>query len=483
MPFFLDPIPRLGRAAVIGLGLALVGQAGAVRLDPHGVGQVLLYPYYTVNVAQQTYVSLTNTTNRAKALQVDFREGHNSRSVLSLRVYLAPYDTWTGTVFALADAVAGAGDGAALLSSDGSCTSPSFSTQAHGTVNGQPYLRFSTTAYAGDPGPQDATRTREGHVEVVALADLTGSLAAAITQGPGGTSACAVVADLEAPTAETLTPDGGLIGSGAVINVGQGTYFPYRATALDGFTSRVLVAPHVAAFDPLGEAGDAAGATATVGVGATTVQAAYPADRRIDAVSAALTANEIHNDYLHDAAIGANSDWLMTFPTKRFYTAPGAPAIAPFAEPFGADGSCVMPRLVTFTREGVLVSGGPFGAPSTTPNLCYATNVLPFVDGPPFPAHTDVLGSRLRARMNGTRAVSGLAQLGFGNGIFSYALRPSLGAEAGVPGHVFHGLPVIGFWASNLVNGHVADGVLANYSGVVPHAVRVACTIGEVSCG
>ena len=56
-------------AVLAGLGVA--GTAEAVYLNPNGTGQVLVYPYYTVQSAGgnawNTYLSVVNTTSRAKA--------------------------------------------------------------------------------------------------------------------------------------------------------------------------------------------------------------------------------------------------------------------------------------------------------------------------------------------------------------------------------------------------------------------------------
>ena len=52
----------------------------AVMLNPPGTGQVLIYPYYTVN-HQQILVSVINTTEHGKALKVRFREGYDGRDV------------------------------------------------------------------------------------------------------------------------------------------------------------------------------------------------------------------------------------------------------------------------------------------------------------------------------------------------------------------------------------------------------------------
>src|SRR5690349_20456372 len=44
----------------------------AVSLSPRGTGQVLIYPYYTVNGGQNTLLSLINNSGRAKALKLHF---------------------------------------------------------------------------------------------------------------------------------------------------------------------------------------------------------------------------------------------------------------------------------------------------------------------------------------------------------------------------------------------------------------------------
>jgi hypothetical protein len=59
-------------AVLAGLGAA--GTAEAVYLNPNGTGQVLVYPYYTVQssggASWNTYLSVVNTTTRAKAVKV-----------------------------------------------------------------------------------------------------------------------------------------------------------------------------------------------------------------------------------------------------------------------------------------------------------------------------------------------------------------------------------------------------------------------------
>ena len=96
----------LTTAVIAGLaGVAgIANMASAVDLNPDGLGQVLLYPYYTVNNDQNTLLSVVNTTSVGKAVKVRFLEGYNSREVLDFNLFLSPFDVWAATVFPLGEA-------------------------------------------------------------------------------------------------------------------------------------------------------------------------------------------------------------------------------------------------------------------------------------------------------------------------------------------------------------------------------------------
>src|SRR5262249_16644110 len=104
---------------------ASLGSAHAVNLSTNGMGQVLLYPYYTVNAGQQTLLTIANSTDVGKAVRVRFLEGYNGRSVLEFNLFLASNDTWTANVFKLSDAGV-AGSGAGIFTHDNSCIAPRF---------------------------------------------------------------------------------------------------------------------------------------------------------------------------------------------------------------------------------------------------------------------------------------------------------------------------------------------------------------------
>ena len=221
------------------LAIAAIGPARAVHLDPGGQGQVLLFPYYTAHGHQQTLLSIFNSSDAAQVMQVTFREALNGRSVLQFKVWLGAADVWTGTVFALADD-GRPGDGAAVVTRDRSCTTPLFSSSGLSTTGGTPYMLLGNASYSGtlsDGGPDDVGRARHGWVEVIALANVTGPLAASINFTSNGVPAsCASVQVVPFGPNVATRPSGGLIGAAGVVRGEAGTLLASRAEALSGFT-------------------------------------------------------------------------------------------------------------------------------------------------------------------------------------------------------------------------------------------------------
>src|SRR5512143_2840592 len=114
-------------AAIAGVSaLGVAGTANAVHVNPDGLGQVLIYPYYTVRTKDSTtfsnpqfnsLLSVVNSTASAKAVKVRFLEGKNSREVLDFNLYLSAYDVWTAGVLPMSD-------GGGVVTFDKSCTTP-----------------------------------------------------------------------------------------------------------------------------------------------------------------------------------------------------------------------------------------------------------------------------------------------------------------------------------------------------------------------
>ncbi|MFZ2237564.1 MAG: hypothetical protein WBP11_07770 [Dokdonella sp.] len=499
----------LTTAVVAGIaGVAgFAGLANAVHLNPDGLGQVLLYPYYTVNNGQQTLLSVVNTAPVAKAIKVRFLEGYNSREVLDFNLFLSPYDVWTATIFALRDDGKDS-DAAGILTRDRSCTAPLFSEDGTNTSDGTPYVTFREFAYLmpSDGGPTTIDRTREGHFEMITMADLSDDLAAAVTHSPpGGSPAdCDAVRNLQGGEAGLDIPTSGIFGGAGIVNGGQGTFYTYNADALDRFTQQVNFTATNNVLPNLANVNDGIGpvlgaqATANVftGTGVTTsvYPGADPRSRRVDAVSAIFTADAIYNEFQTATSIGANSDWVVTFPTKAFYVDAlfgGSPAIPPFTRSYNGSASagvnrysCVAVGLKIYDQEEKTPGGNnpgfsppPPGAPPSS--LCKETNVISFLNVNVAPTSSGVLGSTLITNVNpAANGAAGWLRVNFDATTEPHAML------AATNGNVFRGLPVTGFYAMNIVNSNVTviDGVqatLANYSGVFNHRKSRNCVNGS----
>ena len=470
---------------------ALASSAEAVVLNPRGTGQVLIYPYYTVN-HQQTLVSVINTTAHGKALKLRFREGYDGRDVANFNVYLGPYDSWVGAVFDTSGDGTGA---AAIATNDNSCTVPAFPlAPVPGTLHA---LTFSNANYSQgvygtptgtDHAPQWLARTREGFFEMIEMGEVadqsTGSQKSleAITPVNGMPPGCAQVQNAWASggywttnaTTDLLPPAGGLYGAAGIVDVALGTLYAYDATAIDGFSD---VAQHSAPGNTKPNLATAITdsahdiATAYVPIGNSMIKADYTASTAgIDAVSAVLMAYTIYNEFDIEPGVGAATDWVVTFPTKQFYVDPGLVQreVDPFESIFdGASCDEVFPQINS--RDSPPPDPGLCQLNCPPGNyLCYETAVITFNDLAADDSPSKALGSLIRQPpfvLPYDIPAAGNLVLRF----LSSAMRPASGGDA------FDGLPAIGFAATNYINANVTPGVLSNYSGAYPHRATASC--------
>ncbi|MDP3520562.1 MAG: cell surface protein [Hydrogenophaga sp.] len=137
-------------AALVGLGMA-----GAAHAN-----KVLVVPYYTAQAEHATLLNIVNTdTINGKIVKVRFRGAANSDDVFDFQAFLSPGDVWSGRV-------SSSEDGPAMMATeDASCTKP-----AKATLNSTPFVtsRLSSSLTAA----QKANQTREGYVEIFAMADV-----------------------------------------------------------------------------------------------------------------------------------------------------------------------------------------------------------------------------------------------------------------------------------------------------------------------
>ena len=179
---------NLTAAVLAGLaGIAgIAGTAQAVNLNPDGVGQVLIYPYYTSNGGNQTILSVVNTTDNAKAVKVRFLEGFNSREVLDFNLYLSAFDVWVAAIFDDAGTPT-------LIIPDDSCTVPYLYgnsqmefAHADAVFGQQAFLDLAyndnmdsegEVVFTNDGGPTGIDRAAEGHFEMIEMGTLVGESA------------------------------------------------------------------------------------------------------------------------------------------------------------------------------------------------------------------------------------------------------------------------------------------------------------------
>jgi hypothetical protein len=512
----------LSSAVVAGIAgvVGLTGAVNAVNLNPDGLGQVLIYPYYTVNNNNITLLSVVNTTDQSKAVKVRFLESLNSAEVLDFNLYLSPFDVWTAAV------AANGTTGASLTTSDRSCTVPS-------VFANQP-VAFRTFEFEDNApdilgllGTPGEARVRQGYVEMIEMGVLLNegtnlfNPRSASIHNNGVPSNCAILENAWAQGGAWDTargravnaPSGGLFGSATIVNVAQGRAATYNADAIDGFWTSAGLANEVLAtgtstqdlhrapgtIDPsLADArtgtdavlGDIA--TARIFDNGAPVNIVYPAGQP-DAVSAVLMARSIFNEYNLDTGLNAASEWVITFPTKRQHTYVLAGSdVRPFSDsadvdasgrrdglPFDTIGLCEAISFRYWDREErTTTTGVDFSPPRQTPGLalCWEANVLAFNQTLGANTATTVLGATPALGANGVAPIiyqSGWARIEFDNpsvtGFQNYlasGVRESDRNRVAVVG-----LPVVGFWVADYLNTAAQPGVRAFFNGTHAHRV------------
>jgi len=510
----------MATAIVAGLaGVAGIANIStAVNLNPDGVGQVLIYPYYTVNGGNTTVLSVVNTTDAGKAVKVRFKDARNSREVLDFNLYLSEYDVWTGAVFALSDTGA-----ANIVTDDTSCTVPGIEDgifQLPTLADGRRYFPFRTTFFTDftTAGLNTAavTRTRDGYVEMIEMgsidyfspngfgfflthinnrpADCSFLEAAWLAAGtPGGSGIW-----FNNPFVDMDPPTGGLFGGAAIVDVADGTYINYNAEAIDGFSAAILHTNPSTQFPNLADAN-----SPTPGVVTSYV---FDRGRLItsnwltaggggaNAVSAVLMREAVFNEYEVDPDLGAASEWVVTLPTRKLYvTGPTT-----FAAPFTAGwNGCERVSGRIYNREEDTFQILDFSPGGLTTALCREANVLWFTRTPVSataisPIHGETGGLAIPTYLQ----LFGIIQKTFNNGWFWLGfydenainsvgaldplLRPALVETApGASGaDRYFGLPAIGYWALRVINVNQGAGLQASYGGAYPHRASRACFKG-----
>lgn len=456
----------------------IAGSAHAVYVNPDGTGQVLLYPYYTVQNGYDTYVNIVNTENTTKAVKVRILEGMNSQEVLDFNLYLSPYDEWSAKIFRTVD-------GASIRTSDTSCTSGQV------TDAGIPFRNYQ---YQGDAINKGTDRTREGYIEIIEMGNVVSStMAANIKHGgavgnriPSNCGAVRTAANDGTLSAMVAAPTGGLYGFASTIAVGSGLRTTYDAVALEAFWDPTSGGHHTkpgSLFPSL-----ASVETEAVLAGGVDWTPAGTRDADVDPVSAVLMRSSIMNDYVVDLGRNSSTNWIVTFPTKRFYVNSEEDAnLAPFAHRWDnvKTESCDPIDANYYDREesSVIVTDDDFSPQPTGPgglNVCHEVNTVSFkrdgtgdgstLYGAVFTHNAIELASGYEYGWMKMTFTGDIDNDGNGNDAVEFTGDPAVesGFAAELPGtDTLLGLPVIGFSAFTSEN--ALQSGLSNYMGSIVH--------------
>ena len=458
--------------AMAGLSaLGVTGAAQAVTLNADGLGQVLIYPYYTVReqAAGATFnslLSVVNSTASAKAVKVRFLEGKFSREVLDFNLYLSPKDVWTAAIVPTATS-------AGVFTADKSCTQPTVSSS--GTAPTE-FVNFGYTGTNADGADTSLDRTREGYVEIIEMGNVIGTVATGVTHVSGVPPACPSASAVLVSGTDIVPGNGGLFGGMTLVNVPAGEDFTEDAVALDFFSQTTLwttagdTNPTLANVNPK---------ISVVTTGNTTYASLWPVGQA-DPVSAVLMHNNVYNEFVLDAVTKSGTDWVVTMPTKRNYYS-GTQVINLFQRNFTATGACDDVLLTQYDREErTVASQTSFSPPppTNTDSLCWEANVITF-------NNSNVLGSKNQANVTSGFA-NGWVTLNFpliatatpprhvlvAGTTNTVTISPATGAvTAGqVAFTTYNGLPVVGFMVQTFVNGALGTPpILSNYGGNFIH--------------
>lgn len=355
------------RAASRLLGLTAVLLAAApaysVYVSADGEGQVLIYPYYTVQSAGgnafNTYISIVNHAADSKAIRVRLRESRDGRTVASLNVFLGQRDVWTAVLVP-------EGAGARLLTRDSSCTEPLLPT-----LDGVSSLAITSS--------EGIERTREGYIEVLEMATLGPlMLNAAEHTTTGRPSNCAA---LQQPIAEPMgPPSGGLSGTLTLINVADGSDFSVNADALAELALRPYYRPASDSYPGFGAA--EVEPVSVVNAGGVIYRSVWPTG--LQAVAGAYMRSEAMGEYTLDEATRSMTDVMLTFPTRAYQLSDLLPGVsAPFTragfwEPGCGSGESFQ---ASFANRNQFYADSAFGSipglPNAHPRICATAAVIP----------------------------------------------------------------------------------------------------------
>lgn len=424
-------------AAVAASVLSATPALAQQTINGSGTGEVLLYPFYSTQNDSNTYMHVVNNTNEQKAVKLRFMEGQGSSVVLEFNVYLDAYD-----IFPVALASNSFG-GTSVLTTDPTCTVPELGTPnepyngeqtdlADGSVlSAQPFVPYLYENEASG----DISRTLIGHAEVFEMGVVDDTI---------DVSDCSAIRALWSSGAwasntatDVTSPTGGLSGSTLYINPNLAFSMDLSVVAVDGW-AKPATNYHTA---PGTLSPDLNDGVTTASVDGVTLDYTSKANGSVLATSALLTASAVYNEVQTEDTLAAETDWVITFPTKRHLDGV-APFTAAYDDTKADGGACEELSLVRRDRNSNASNGSGTFVPSEAgveDKVCNSVQVLSF-------------NSKSALVTDTSKPIA----YSFQSGAAMLTAEQTMPADDN--GVTIKGLPVIGFAATRIVNGVMSYG-------------------------
>lgn len=499
---------KIGMAigAIMG-ATAVVAPVQASNLATDGLGEALIFPFYTVHGGNQSLFNITNTSDVTVAARLRFRESENSRDVFDFVVVLSPKDVFNGWVEY--DETYGA---RFLTNDQDTCTVPEiqgYVDPIDPEVRGVPFSLLNL----GDGGSEGVDRVREGYVEVIQLGSATGEPADCATiqnqfndRTPNGWSNLQTVyngyvenplkgvMNINAAVGQNTAIEPVVIADFYDIATGGTSLVTLQLPPVPGVigladpTQRFLASYHQPTLassntyaDVLLDDGQVGSTERLIAAAGGLTPSYVPNLTGAGGISYLLTRDSVINQWSRKASGAAwttSTDWVVLFPTKNFFVdsctepqcgraagRPGLPVLpgiylnthttSPFWEPWDSTIglSCDPVTYRTWDRAENPNTTDPVFSPAPAGDaLCHEVNVLTFLNG-------NVLASPNSYNVQSlpANASAGWMQLFLGS-------DSNLAAGSTPTKPIYRGLPVTGFGITSRIGGGLNDSVSFNHA-------------------
>lgn len=530
--------------SVLGAAPLTATTATNLQTTPDGIGHILVVPYFSTQNGNSTLLSIVNTdTTNGKAVKVRFRGAANSDDIFDFQLYMSPGDVWLGNVSQGADGRSAmfTTDNTCTLPPRSALNVPfvmdrlppivgAFTAANRAEWTREGYVEILTMANIPPLTPGAATAnplfTAIKHAAGVAPGCPSGELVGSAAS-PGAASAALWQLNADPtvtyPVAGTLlanvaalgfdSPTGSLMGSATIINVagasvawsgndeaivantGVGTVAAPGRVVFSPQTNTPVPAANVTLLtgDPILRAEAVTTGTGVVArnfdfpdlstpyASTVAVNTTTSPSTQANLIGASLAVTSVSNEYLTNPVLSAQTDWVFTFPTRRYSvamnynsggvagtnalmltaTADGS-TVSPYftssnvvAQSTGSNLACVTAGARTYIGLDEQIAAGPStgfvispgGVPSVTPfRFCGESYVLGFSGALP----TTVLSSNVAAA----------------------SIAPTIATDGWMniltPGATATGLPILGA-AYEKATGPLVAGKSSNFGVALPH--------------